>query len=87
MIKCEHCGNSFINKACVTKHLNNKRCPNYVPPPTYKEIEAKNTNLQKIISHIKTWLSIIKNTGTEEGLKDLPSLAEELSKYIEDNDG
>ncbi len=46
MVTCEHCGMTFINKACVTKHIRNGKCPKYVPPKTYKELQAENARLK-----------------------------------------
>ena len=48
METCEHCGMTFINKACVTKHIRNGKCPKYVPPKTYAELQAENDKLREL---------------------------------------
>jgi len=47
-----------------------------------KDMEVK--RLKDIITSIKTCLSILKNTKTEDGLKELPSLANTLQEYIDE---
>lgn len=47
------------------------------------EAEDEIIKLKEHLKHIDTCLSIMAHTMTDEGIKDLPNLADELRKYIE----
>ena len=49
----------------------------------YAELEAENKRLKEHLNHIFTCLLVLKNTKTEQGLKDLPTSLTTLYEYIE----
>ena len=46
-------------------------------------LRAENKRLKKNLQHIVTCLMIMKNTKSEEGIRDLPKLAEKLQEDVE----
>lgn len=76
MVTCEHCGMTFINKACVTKHIRNGKCPKYVPPKTYKELQAENDKLRELLEEA---MPVVYNTYRSDDLgpKSLPCRIEQ----------
>ena len=47
-----------------------------------ESILDENSKLQAKLNHIETCLLILKNTKSDEGLKDLPDLLNELYEYV-----